>query len=858
MAPRKKPPPTAHYTHRSAERANLPTSETQALMPDDQQQPQAWTTRRRKGEPPTLAWERRARPDEFDAYPLYIREKVYPGAFVKSLQAAGSDQPGLFDDFNGLPPEASYQWYRHRGNWQNRLIHGESARVMASLARREGLAGQVQMIFFDPPYGIGFKSNFQVAVRQRETAENRKGLPADPKMIRAFRDTYRRGIDSYLDQMLEKLTLARDLLAESGSIFVQIGDENVHRMAILLDEVFGHENRVATIPFATSGASSSRTIPSVADFLLWYAKDRQDLRYRQIFEPLSRSEKIELMTWHVMVEEQDGSTRKLTEEERKNPDRLSFGARLYRRPALTSQGTSTTGRSEPYVWDGVRYDCPETAHWAVSMEGLDRLAELGRLDSAGPGSILRWKQYEDEIPGRQVNNIWHRQMRSLDKRYVVQTARSVIERCILMSTDPGDLVFDPTCGSATTAQMAERWGRRWITCDTSTVAVAVARQRLTTALHPFWTIKPSRTLKNPQEPSRTLKNPQLNDYSTSDPASGFIYEKVRHVSAARLAYDLPPEYIELVDRPEETKGVVRVCSPFTVESETPYAYLPLSQVEDGAAGNTGAQRATAEGAFVERVIDTLVDTGINDTLSSRTIDIQEIEPWPGSPGSLVTHKARCSGAGSSPQEAAMMIAAEDVTVTPAMLSAAAAEAARQVHGAELLVAVAFAFDPATTDEMQIGRIRVLRVMMNRDLQIGELHPDRRSEAFVMLGEPDLEITTGPDGRLQVEVRGFDTFNPRTGGLDSGAAGDIACWMIDTDHDGLSFFARRIHFPNAEKDRQVKRLKKALGRGIDRLRWDAAFSTRSAPFPFPETGRIAVKIITDTGIEMTVTRTPPSR
>ncbi len=333
---------------------------------------------------------------------------------------------------------------------------------------------------------------------------------------------------------------------------------------------------------------------------------------------------------------------------------------------------------------------------------------------------------------------------------------------------------------------------------------------------------------------------------------------MRHVSAARLAYDLPPEYIELVDRPQETKGVVRVCSPFTVESETPYAYVPLSQVEGDSAIDSRERQATAEGVFVERVIETLLHTGIADTLSGRAIKVLSVEPWPGRAGGLVTHKARCSAAGSSSQAAALMIAAEDVTITPAMLTSAAAEAARRIHGAELLIAVGFAFDSNTADDTRIGRIRVLRVMMNRDLQIGELDPDRRSEAFVMLGEPDLDITTDRDGQVQVEVRGFDTFNPRTGGLDSGDARDVACWMIDTDHDGLSFFARRIHFPNAEGDRQVKRLKKTLGRGIDRLRWDAAFSVHSAPFPPPQTGRIAVKIITETGIEMTVTRAVANR
>ena len=837
MAKKKMPASTAHYTHDSAERTNIPTSETQALLPDQDQQPQTWTTQVRKGEPPTLAWDRHRNPEEFDAYPLYIREKVHPGAFVESLQSAGSDQMGLFEDFNGLPPDASYEWYRHTGNWQNRLIHGESARVMASLAQREGLAGQVQMIFFDPPYGIGFKSNFQVAVRKRETDENRKGLPADPKMIRAFRDTYERGIDSYLDQMLEKLTLARDLLSESGSIFVQIGDENVHRMAVLLDEVFGHENRVATIPFATSGASSSKTLPSVADFLLWYAKDRPQIKYRQLYEHLTRAEKIEYMSSYVMVEESDGTTRKLSKAERIDPDMLPDGTRLYSRTPLLSQGWSTTGRSEPYVWRGVSYKCLDTQHWRVSMEGMDRLAELDRLDGAGPGSALRWRWYEDEVPGRRINNIWHRPMSTSDKRYIVQTSDSVIDRCILMSTDPGDLVFDPTCGAGTTAQVAENWGRRWITCDTSTVAVAVARQRLATATYPFWTV-------GDQERS---------DRVSFDPAGGFVYERVPYVSAAHLAYDRPPKHTELVDRPQATSGVIRVCSPFTVESETPYAYVPLSQVDAGPGQDSQVHKATASGVFIERVIETLLQTGINNTLSASTIEIHEIESWPGKPGSLVTHKARCSARGLSEQDAAVMIAAEDVTVTPAMLTAAATEAPRQIHGAQVLIAAAFSFDPATTDDSQIGRVRVLRVMMNRDLQIGELDPDRHSEAFVMLAEPDLEITTDAEGQIHVELRGFDTFNPRTGGLDSGTAQDVACWMIDTDHDGYSFFARRIHFPNAADDRQIKRLKRALGRGIDQLRWDATFSTKSAPFPPPQSGQIAIKIITETGIEMTVTR-----
>ena len=288
-----------------------------------------------------------------------VREKIHPGAFVQSLKS-GSPQTTLFDDFNGLPsPDAAYEWYEHAGNWQNRLIHGESARVMASLAERERLSGRVQMIFFDPPYGIGFKSNFQVSTRNRETAEGRKGLPCDTRTIRAFRDTYDRGIHSYLDQMLEKLLLCRELLTESGSIFVQIGDENVHRMAVALDEVFGHENRVATIPFVTSGSSSARTLSSVADFLLWYAKDKTQVKYRQLFEPLTRTEKVAHMNWDVMVELPDGTASTLTPDQKADPEsHLPDEARLYRRMPLASPGTSTTGRSRSYHWKGRDWPCP--------------------------------------------------------------------------------------------------------------------------------------------------------------------------------------------------------------------------------------------------------------------------------------------------------------------------------------------------------------------------------------------------------------------------------------------------------------------------------------------------------------------
>ena len=329
---------------------------------------------------------------------------------------------------------------------------------------------------------MGYKSNFQVALNDQQTPDSAKGRPHDTRTVRAFRDTYERGIHSYLDLTLEKLVLMRELLADTGSLFMQIGDENVHRAAVLLDEVFGAENRIATIPYATAGSSSAKTLPSVADFLLWYAKDKEQMKYRQVYEHLTRAEKIEHMSSYAMVElnakttrRPTKTTRRPTEEERNAPDaHLPEGARLYRRMRLASPGRSTTGRSDPYRWDGQIWPCPNGEQWRVSMEGMDRLAELGRLDAAGAGSALSWKRYEEEVPGRPLNNMWAQQMSTKDKRYVVQTAESVIERGLLMATDPGDLVFDPTCGGGTTALVAERWGRRWITCDTSPIAVAIA------------------------------------------------------------------------------------------------------------------------------------------------------------------------------------------------------------------------------------------------------------------------------------------------------------------------------------------------------------------------------------------------
>ncbi|MYC43453.1 MAG: site-specific DNA-methyltransferase [Acidimicrobiaceae bacterium] len=821
MAKRASTKTTEQYTHPSAKRANLPTEQTSKTMSDDDRRPVIHDPRTREiDDEPILAWNRQpANEDGHAAHPLYVREKVHPAAFVKLLQGSG-EQPQLFSDFNGLPSaDAAYEWYQHTANWSNRLIHGESARVMASLLARESMAGKVQMIYFDPPYGVGYRSNFQVSVNQSDrTPEAAEGRPHDTRTIRAFRDTYERNIHSYLDLTREKLVLMRELLTDSGSLFMQIGDENVHRAAVLLDEVFGAENRIATITYRPAGGSSSKTLAEVTSYLLWYAKGKPLLKYRQLYEPLNRREMVEYLSSYAMVELADGTTKSLEDHEQREPDKyLPDDARLYRRMKLLSPGTSTTGRSDPYRWNGEDWHCPVGQQWSVSIEGMDQLAKLGRFDAAGPGSTLSWKKYEEEVPGRRITNMWHRQMSAKDKRYVVQTADSVIERCILMSTDPGDLVFDPTCGGATTALASEKWGRRWITCDTSPVAVSIARQRLATATFPYWTLADSAEgARQETELFGKAEAPLPEGGWGNDPAEGFVYERVPQVSASVLAYDLDPDPIVLVDQPRKKRAVTRVTSPLTVESEQPWAtVIPLEGTDD--------EQVVAHDDFLEAVQSALMGHTIDGGRANTDMTVRALEPWPSDSNLLAWKAVYTISGGAAEHAAAVMVAAEDVTVPGEMIREAAREITDSAERADLLLVVAYAYaaDAPTT----VGRITVARAQMNRDLMIRELSAETGHEAFVIIGEPDIEIIDYDYNQIAVEIKGYDTFDPATGNASEGGPDDVACWMIDTDHDGESFYARRIHFPGAENDRQIKNLLRELGKNADDVEQEALTAMR---------------------------------
>ena len=743
-----------------------------------------------------------------------------PSLFVSHLIDQHDEAQTRLDRFNGLPKDAAYNWYKYHGNWSNRIIRGNATSVMASLLAKENMAGQVQMVYFDPPYGISYDSNYQSSSRKRKG-----GVPSEAASVKAFRDAYRNGIHSYLDEMRHIAAHIRDLLVDSGSLFLQIGAANAHRLALVLDEVFGSENRVATIPFTKTGASSAKLLPEVNDYVLWYAKNKERVKYHRLYDPLSRQKIIEHMSSYVAVELADGRSRPLTPAEREDPDKyLPDGARLYRRVTITSQHESKTGRSEPFVWNGKEYACPPGSQWRVSHEGMQRLAELGRLVAAG--NRLHWKWYENEVPGRRINNMWNRQMSPSDMHYVVETAESTIERCMLMSTDPGDLVLDPTCGSGTTAAVSEKWGRRWITIDASAIPVALCRQRILSAVNDWYVIR-----------SQTAE-PHGRD---EDPSAGFVYEEVPYVSAATLAYDKQPKPITLVNRPQIKKGLRRISSPFTVESHSPNRYVTVD------ASNDTEQRL----ALQENVLNAVQTAGILN-MSGHRLYIDDLESWP--EGKNLTHVARLRDTG---ERVAITILSDDQTASVRKIDLAAEEAGlRQDINKLIIIAFEFEADAYDGSSERRGRLEILKVRANRDLTILNLKHAGTDNAFVLVGEPDIEVRPKGADHVVAEVKGYDTYDPATGIVRSGSSKEVDCWMIDTDYNGQSFFARRIHLPARGGDRQISKLKKKLGRSINPERWAAMGSLVSAPFKRPPGGRIAVRIITATGAEMTTVKEIP--
>lgn len=801
---------------------------------------------------PNIDWAGKSEGTSFEVptVSLHVHERIDPCSIVESVRKPkhGDKQIPLFGAFDDNPPlREAIEFYKHRHNWSNRLIVGDSLLVMNSLLEKEGLGGQVQTVYIDPPYGIKYGSNFQPFIGKRSVQDGKPSdLTQEPEMIRAFRDTWELGIHSYLTFLRDRLTLAQHLLTQSGSCFVQIGDENVHRVALLMDEIFGAQNRVATITFATTSGSRTKTLPEVADYLLWYARDKELVKYRQLYEPLDRHELVRFFSSYAMIELEDGTARKLTEEESENPAKyLPQNARLFKRQPLTSQGEGSDGPSRPFSWAGRDFDCPQGERWRVTREGLEHLAEIDRLSALPNSRALMWKLYEEEVPGRRIHNVWPDQVRDFGKQYVVQTAQKVVKRCILMTSDPGDLVFDPTCGSGTTAYVAEQWGRRWITCDTSRVAAFVARQRLMTANFDYYELA--------QE--------------SEGVGSGFRYQTVPKVSASILAYDQPKRETTIYDLPIRDSNIKRVSGPFTVEAVPSLTVLPFS-MNNHESVELGDSTLSRKGQTVQvrDWIDELSKTGIRGKLGQR-FEFARLEPFPGKryihadgESRVSSPNTRREGEHDSPIETSERIVVtfgpNHAPLEPRQVELALEEAQELKPTPRFIVFAAFQFDPEAAKDIEETNwpgITLLKAQMNADLLTGDLKKKRASnESFWLIGQPDIELErvaeAGRNDKFRVAVLGFDYYNTISGTVESGGAEKIAAWMLDTDYDGRSLFPRQVFFPMADSKGGWNRLAKTLRAQLDLDRISKFHGTQSLPFERGDHARVAVKIVDDRGIE----------
>jgi adenine-specific DNA-methyltransferase len=690
-------------------------------------------------------------------------------------------------------------------------------------------------------------------------------LTRQPEQIKAFRDTWELGIHSYLSYMRDRLAAARDLLTESGSIFVQIGDENVHLVRSLMDEVIGSENFCNLITFKKTASASTDWLSSVADYILWYARDITRMKYRQLYQP--RTLEDDVGSRYTRVELPDGTRRVMLTAERDHPDRLPAGSRIYRHDNLTSQRPAGAGDLREYMFEGKRFT-PGSGTFKTDKKGLDGLARARRLAYPTPNSLV-YVRYLDDFPCAEFGNIWTDTQTGAfteEKVYVVQTSTKVIQRCILMTTDPGDLVLDPTCGSGTTAYVAEQWGRRWITGDTSRVALALARTRLMAARFPYYLLADSpEGRKKKAELTATTIDPTAPP-TQRDMHKGFVCRTVPHVTLGSIANNpaikegMTRDEIDqaiakhadtetLYDQPYEDKDIVRVTGPFTVESLSPHRSLPTAPADATA---TPAAPPAPTANFGQMILDNLRKAGVKGTDKTQRITFARLDTFPG-------EYVQAEGETDAGAAVRVSIGPEFGTVGDADIKKAALEAMRGSK-CDLLLVCAFAFEASVheqtaelTKEIRLGKLAVLPVRMNPDLAMGDelLKKTGAGNLFTVFGEPDLKLTT-TDGKVTVTIRGVDVFDPSTGAVRTGDVDDIACWFIDTDYDGQSFFVRHAYFLHGGKETKegpYDKLKKALRAEIDEGEWSKLYRTTSQPFDPPTTGKIAVKVINHFGDEV---------
>ena len=923
----KKPKQVENFAY-DERRTNIPSAEDRSLMEEDDLTPiQVAYKRRNRDLDPQLVWRGKDEQDLFDlvvqAPPLYIQERVHPKALIADLmrrserRVAEGTQQDFFADFNGLPEGADRtDFYEHDANWSNRMILGDSLQVMASLAEREGLRGKVQCIYIDPPYGIKFNSNFQWSTTSRDVKDGNAGhITREPEQVKAFRDTWRYGIHSYLSYLRDRLEVARDLLSDSGSIFVQIGDENVHRIRALMDEVFGEANFVSQISFKKTGFQSSNLLPNNFDLIILYAKKYQSMKFRRPF--IGKLDSAAFVGQDVWFDDRRGVRRRLNREEKETLRKFS-PENIFRHKLPEGAGASQA--NDPVTFRGRDIRPKAGKHFSTHPAGMERLKRSDRLLLLG--NSLRYIEHLSAFAVTPVTSTWPDTVLSGfsdPQTYVVQTSNKVIQRCILMTTDAGDLVLDPTCGSGTTAYVAEQWGRRWITIDTSRVALALARARVMGARYPYYLLSDS--VEGQQKEAEVTRTAPATAAAYGNIRQGFVYERVPHIMLRDIAnnaeidviweryqeqlepsremlndelgesweeWEIPreadpnwpdfakechadwwelriarqreidasiaakAEFEYLYDKPYEDRSTVRVAGPFTVESLSPHRVLGVDENDelidpkDHMVGEAAAQYEAPQD-FASVILDNLRTAGVQQAHKEDKIEFSALTPWP---GHFICAEGRYEESGVT-KRAGIFIGPEFGTVSRPDLFEAATETAEA--GFNVLVACAFNYEAHTTEFSKLGKIPVLKARINPDLHMaGELKNTGSGNLFVIFGEPDIDIIPAESddaepGQLQVRVNGVDVFDPSRGEVRSDGPDGIACWFIDTDYNGESFFVRHAYFLGANDP--YKSLRTTLKAEIDEEAWSTLHSAISRPFDPPPSGRIAVKVINHLGDEV---------
>lgn len=858
--PNKKP--VDAILHQSDSRTIIPTSELageEAMNVADKPKESSYDTFRHefvRGRDPELYWLNKYRNDDeltqdadlrVDIRSLYVHEDIAPEMLIKRLYQVRQEQhdnhPMLFSP-EDMRTEVEDQlervadYYTHSMGWKNRLIQGDSLLVMNSLLNREGMAGKVQCIYIDPPYGIKYGSNWQMKLNETTVTDGKdECISGEPEMIKAFRDTWELGIHSYLSYLRDRLVLARELLTQSGSVFVQISDENVHLVRNLLDEVFGSENFMSQITLKRASVMfTKKFLKSDVYYVLWYAKDIEYIKYRQLFREQDLQEFSDSSGSHLWAHNSEtaedfrvpASERKdIVTFIKKNPNLQLFGTL-----GLNAQGTE---KQEAFVFNGKQYYPPKGTQWKSSYVGLNHLATIGRL--VVEGNNVRYKYFASDYPVTEIGNYWSSIGAAGDKLYVVQTNCEIIKRCILMTADPGDLVLDPTCGSGTTAFVAEQWGRRWITIDTSRIALNIAKTRLTTALFPYY---------------------ELFDKENGNIRQGFVYKTVPHITLKSLANDLEPETETLYDQPLEDKKRIRVSGPFTVETLQSMNVASPESVDDR------PNEAEENRLFQERIFSHLQTAGIRNGDKTQRATFHSLEPVS---NPYLHARGYYTDAEGEERLVYFHIGPKFGTVSRLAVGEAvkAMRSKAQREGASWLVLLGFSFEDSINDaDYNMGLYTVSKVRMHDDLmQEGLLKKDKGAGSFITIGEPDIAIVKDNEYSAHVEIRGLDIYDPIKDDVKARSVEDIAYWEIDDDYDEQQFIVREIHFCGGNK-KEYEAWKKGLNaiasaktkkKAETTLRltlndeiWETLYDFRSSSFDARTGRKICVRVVSQFGEE----------